>query len=113
VDILEAMARSERREVKSRLTTLMAHLLKWQFQHQNRTGGWEATILNQRQELGDILDSKTLKNHASDILAQAYANAIKRASKETGFAPSEFPKECPYSLDFLLSEELPESDELE
>ena len=110
-EFLESMAISQRREVKSRLTTLIAHLLKWQFQSQNRTGSWKATVMHQRDELGDILESTTLKNHALDVLAKAYERAVRQAAVETGFAVSHFPAECPFSLDYLLGSELPDGTE--
>jgi hypothetical protein len=113
VEFLESMAISQRREVKSRLITLLAHLLKWRFQPQNRTGGWTATIIHQRVELEDILSSKTLRNHAVDILPKAYLHAVREAAAETGFTQSHFPSECPFSLDFLLGSQLPEGDEPE
>ncbi len=97
------MAKRDRREVLSRLATLMAHLLKWQHQPRKRSRSWESTILVQRTELQDLLESQTLKNHAAEILPKAYERALKYASKETGLAEERFPQECPYTLDDLLS----------
>jgi hypothetical protein len=106
-EYLSDMARRDKREVKSRLATLIAHLLKWSHQTANRTGGWRATITVQRQELLDLLESKTLRNHAAAILADAYANGLVQAVAETGLPETEFPRECPYDLETLLSGELP------
>jgi hypothetical protein len=112
-EFLDSMAKSQRREVKSRLATLMAHLLKWQFQKDQRTGSWKATIIHQRGELEDIFSSRTLKNHAIDILSKAYQRAVQEASAETGLNESAFPSDCPFSLDYLLGRQLPEGDEPE
>src|ERR1700730_18671616 len=60
-EFLADMARRDKREVLSRLTTLLAHLLKWEHQPQQRTRSWEATILHQREELRDLLESSTLQ----------------------------------------------------
>ena len=109
-EYLEDMAKSERREVRSRLVVLLAHLLKWQYQPQKRTGSWEATVIHQRTELEGFLDSATLKNHALAILPEAYAKAVKEAVAETRLKKSAFPENCPYSIDFLLSDQFPESD---
>jgi hypothetical protein len=111
IDCLEAMAISQRREVWSRLVFLMAHLLKWQFQPQRQSKSWQRTIFDQRGELRKIFSSKTLRNHAAEILEEAYASAVKRAGIDTGLTQDAFPQRCPYSLDFLVSEQLPESDE--
>jgi hypothetical protein len=99
------MAKRDRREIFSRLTTLLIHLLKWEYQPRKRSRSWEVTIMNQRYELRDELESKTLTNHALDVLPEAYARAVKLAAKETGLSPERFPQECPYTIDDMLSEE--------
>src|SRR5438105_15288639 len=76
-EYLSDMARRDKREVLSRLTVLLAHLLKWDRQPDRRTGSWEATILHQRQELRDLLESRTLRNHAGEALGTAYARAVR------------------------------------
>ena len=103
-EYLEDMARRDRREVKSRLVVLMAHLLKWQFQPKRRSRSWRATIIHQRQELADDVGLGVLRNYAGSVLTSAYANAVKLAIAETGLAADAFPAECPYSLEQVLSE---------
>src|SRR5688572_1283354 len=63
-EYLADMAKRDRREVESRLALLIAHLLKWQYQSEQRTGSWRATIEVQRQELERLLQSGTLRQHA-------------------------------------------------
>ncbi|HHC25199.1 MAG TPA: DUF29 domain-containing protein, partial [Desulfobacterales bacterium] len=48
---LEAMGRSEKRELVSCLTTLLVHLLKWKYQAVRRSRSWENTILTQRIDI--------------------------------------------------------------
>jgi len=97
-EYLADMARRDRREVKSRLTLLMAHLLKWTHQPARRTGNWRATIEVQRQELVDLIESATLRHHAEETLAKAYVDGLRQAAAETGMPTTAFPAECPYSL---------------
>ena len=104
-EFLFDMARRDRREVLHRLTILLAHLLKWDRQPLNRSKSCELTVRNQRQELEDLLDSQTLRNHALAILPKAYERAVLHATAETGLEEEEFPKECPYALDVILSTE--------
>ena len=99
------MAKRDRREVFSRLTTLLIHLLKWDYQPRKRSRSWEITMITQRYDLRDELESKTLRNHALEVLPEAYARAVKLAAKETGLSPERFPLQCPYTLDEVLSEE--------
>lgn len=104
-EYLQDMAIRDRREVQSRLTSLLTHLLKWEHQPRKQTRSWQTTILNQRYELGILLESKTLRRHAEEILPRAYAQAVKEAASETGLAKQVFPGECPYTLDALLADE--------
>ncbi len=104
-EYLADMAKRDRREVASRLATLLIHLLKWEHQPERRSGSWEGTILEQRRELRKLLESGTLHNHAVAVLAEAYADARKQAAAETGLPRATFPAECPWDLDGLLADE--------
>jgi hypothetical protein len=103
-EFLLDMATSDRRQVMSRLTVLLAHKLKWDHQPRKRSRSWEMTLVIQRQDLEQLLESRTLKNYAAEILAKAYAKAIVRAAVETGLPKEAFPHNCPYSLEELLQE---------
>lgn len=107
-EFLESMARRDRREVKSRLTVLLAHLLKWDHQPGFRSASWWNTIRHQRGKLVEHLDTQTLRNHADEVLPLAYKHAVLKALAETGLAEEAFPKECPYTVEHLLTAELPE-----
>lgn len=104
-EYLADMARRDRREVASRLTTLLIHLLKWEHQPKRRSGSWQGTIMEQRRELRDILESGTLHNHALAILAEAYARARKQAAAESGLPRETFPDDCAWDLEGLLADE--------
>lgn len=104
-EYLSDMAKRDRREVFSRLVTLLVHLLKWEFQPGHRSGSWRGTILEQRSELRKLLESGTLHNHALAVLAEAYVEARKRAAAETELPRSIFPVECRWDLEALLADE--------
>lgn len=107
-EYLSDMARRDRREVESRLVVLLAHLLKWEQQPEVRSRSWRATVIEQRQELNRLAGRGVLRNHASDVLAEVYSEAVERASAETGLEPDCFPAVCPHTLDQLLAIELPD-----
>ena len=109
-EYLSDMARRDRREVRSRLVSLMAHLLKWEFQRDRRSGSWRATIITQRQELAELAGRGVLRNHAEAVLGEAYANAVELAAAETGLAGDTFPEECPYTLEQLLAVDVSEEE---
>jgi len=102
-EYLSDMAHRDRREVKSRLVTFLAHLIKWEHQAEKRTGSCRATIIEQQTQLEDAAATGVLRNHAEDILSDAYEKAIKVAAAETGLPKESFAKECPYSVKHLLT----------
>lgn len=97
---LEAMGKRERRELISRLTILLAHLLKWQYQPARRTRSWQNTLAIQRSELSDLLeDSPSLRYELEQTIDRAYERAKLIAEDETGPEAAIFPQECPYALE--------------
>ncbi len=102
-EFLTDMARRDRREVLSRLTVLIAHRLKWEHQPEKRSSSWRATIAEQRRELGELLESGTLRNYAHEVLEKAYRNGVEQAAIETGLAESTFASENDHSLDDWMS----------
>jgi hypothetical protein len=105
-EYLADMARRDRREVESRLTVLLAHVLKWTHQPERRCGSWRATVIEQRQELEGLVGRGVLRNHAEAVLADAYRKAVERAAAETGLPAGTFPGVCSYTLDQLLAADL-------
>ena len=108
---IESIARSDKREIYNRLTVLLAHLLKVQFQPAKRTRSWLSTISEQRRQLRLVLkDSPSLaKNYAPDVFSDVYQDARKAAGSETGLGVTTFPESCPYTLEQTLDEDfLPE-----
>jgi hypothetical protein len=103
VEYLTDMAGRDRREVESRLVTLIAHVLKWVHQPDQRSRSWRVTILEQRQELRRLVGRGVLRNHARAVLSDVYPEAVERAATETGLPTATFPAEIPYTLDELLA----------
>lgn len=103
-EYLADMAKRDRREVYSRLVTLLSHLLKWEHQPERRSGSWRGTIREQRRELRQLLESGTLRNHAEAVLADAYAEARRQAADESELILDTFPAKDARSLDELLAE---------
>lgn len=106
-EYLTNMAQRDRREVKSRLALLIAHLLKWEFQPEKRTRSWQSTVVTQRQELVELAGRGVLHAYAESILSEAYANAIEQVTAETALPATTFPAVCRYSLADLLTVEFP------
>ncbi len=105
-DYLTDLAKRDRREVKSRLVVLLAHLLKWEFQPERRSRSWRTTVLNQRQELVELAGRGVLRAHAEAVLPEAYDNAIELAASESGLPAASFPATCPYAIGQLFAIDL-------
>ncbi len=52
---IDSMGRTEKRELISRLSVLLLHLLKWRYQSEKRGPSWEASIRVQRNRLAEHL----------------------------------------------------------
>ena len=106
-EYLSDMAASDRRQVKSRLVVLLAHLIKWGHQPDKRTRSWLATVLEQRNRLADLAGRGVLRAHAEAVLAEAFAEAVELAAVETGLPTAAFiGAGCPWTVNELLVVEL-------
>jgi Domain of unknown function DUF29 len=104
VEEIEALNRSEKREVESRLEVLLMHLLKWRYQPEHQSRSWKSTIHEQRRQLLRLLkDSPSLKNHLAKEFDECYAIAREKAAEETTIFLENFPEQCPYAIVDVLS----------
>jgi len=102
---IESMGKSEKRELISRLTVLLLHLLKWEFQPMRRGASWRLSIANTRDALTDHLaDNPSLQNVLEASVANAYRRARRDAALETGLSENTFPSSCPWTFDQMLDE---------
>ena len=102
---IDSMGRTEKRELVSRLTVLMLHLLKWQFQPKKRGKSWETSVIIQRIQTADhLLDNPSLKARLPEAIATAYRVAVLQAAKETRLSKKSFPATCPYEFAQMMNE---------
>ena len=113
---IEALARSDRREIRNRLVVLCAHLLKWEFQPRLRSNSWRSSVREARRQIAGLIEeSPTLAGYPADKLADAYGHGREDAEAETGLP--DLPVDCPWTIDQVLDRDfwpgLPwEADEL-
>jgi len=106
VEEIEDVGKSERRELASRMSVLLAHLLKWQYQSGRRGASWARTIREQRRAVAARLrETPSLKTSLSDPLwlDGVWADAVAKAADETGL--TDFPNDCPWAVDDVLAVE--------
>jgi hypothetical protein len=103
---IEAVGRSERRELRHRMAVLLQHLLKWHYQPEHRSRSWRSTIGTQRSEIYDVLDDNpSLRQTLPAVVAKVYPTARTKALEETGLLA--LPETSPFDADQALAGELP------
>jgi len=107
IEEIESMGRSEKKELKSRFTTLIEHLLKikyWQSEKANNARGWRQTIVEQRRQIEYLLeDSPSLRGLLAELLSECYVNARKDILKKYELEAKLFPIEPEFSLEDILN----------
>lgn len=102
---VEALAKKDRRALKSCARTLLAHLLKlgyWRSERAANEGLWRSSVRNARHEIHDILaDSPSLMS----FLEQEYHDCYRMASADVAdLAGVAVPKSPPWKLSAVLNE---------
>ncbi|ELR98768.1 DUF29 domain-containing protein [Gloeocapsa sp. PCC 73106] len=104
---IEALGNEQRRKVSSYLKQILIHLLLyryWVSEKERCSRSWEKEIESFRDNLEDLLESKTLYNHFSQEIERIYPKALSRVIQKTGLDRGIFPTNCPFTpaeiLDF-------------
>ena len=101
---IEAMGRSDKREISKRLSVICQHLLKWRFQPDGQSGSWRGSIVEAREEIADLIEeSPSLEPYPATRLVWAYARGRRKAEAETGL--SDLPASCPWPIEAVLDHE--------
>ena len=100
---IEDVGKSEKRELRNRMSLLLAHLLKWQYQPERRGNSWRRTIKEQRKAILDCLDeTPSLKPDMQDPQwrERVWADAISAVLKEVEL--DNLPENCPWFISEIL-----------
>lgn len=105
VEEIESLGRQQRSELRNRLSVLLRHLLKWEYQPEKRSRSWRNIIRIQRIEINDLIaDSPSLKPYLQEAIGRSYEKAMIAASDETGLLESTFPIEASYTAQQILDD---------
>jgi hypothetical protein len=105
IEEIESLGKQQRQELRNRLSILIGHLLKWEFQSQRRSRSWLATLRIQRLDTAELLEENpSLQSYLEEVLGKAYLKGVELAVRETDLPNRTFPFECPYSLTEILSD---------
>ena len=106
IEEIEAMGRSEKRELESRLTTIIEHLLKliyWTVEKERNMRGWRGTVIEQRRQIQRLLkDSPSLKSFLGEIFLDCYQVARKDTLQKYQLSPEMFPIQSPFTIEEIL-----------
>ncbi len=106
IEEIEDLGNRHYDQLESRLVQLVAHLLKWQVQHWQRSNSWRATIRGQRLAVEKLLRRNPgLKARIPEAIAEGWAEARLLAIAETGLPDDCFPDQCPYSFEMAMNPE--------
>ena len=108
VEELESLGKQERRELDSRLGILIGHLLKWDYQPEQRSKTWRATIREQRRATQKLIgQNPSLKPYFVTAIADAYESGKNLVVIETPLDDADLPEQCPYTIEQLLDPNFP------
>jgi Domain of unknown function DUF29 len=108
IEEIESLGKQQRQELRNRLSILIGHLLKWEYQPQSRSRSWLATLRVQRRDILLLLqDNPSLKSYLDQARQEAHQNARDLAMGETDLPEQTFPLVCPYTLAEILSDFYP------
>ncbi|BBD55789.1 DUF29 domain-containing protein [Planktothrix agardhii] len=84
--LIESMGKSKKLALKSQLTRLIMHIIKWKCQPEKRTSSWETTIIYARDEIADIQEEvpSLNRNYLESIWETSVKKAIRQAESEMG-----------------------------
>ena len=98
------MVGSDQREIHNRLAVVCEHLLKRQFQPDQRSGSWCGSVVEQRARIaGLIAKSPSLASHPASVLIEAYTDGRANAAAESGLPGP--PAPSPWTVAQLLDPE--------
>ncbi len=82
--LVDAMSRSERQAVKSQLTRLMMHIMKWKTQPDKRSRSWIVTILDARDAIEDSQEEMPSLNreYIESLWDQCFVKGKRKAEAE-------------------------------
>lgn len=102
---IQALGRQEYRELVSRLTVLLGHLLKWEYQPESRSRSCFLTIREQRRAINrHLLRNPSLKARIVEALEDGFEAGVDLALRETDLPLRTFPEICPYEFEEIIAD---------
>ena len=83
--LMDSMSQELKRALRSQLSRLMMHIIKWKTQPEKRSGSWAVSILDARENIEEIMQEKPSLNRRfmDEIWEKTTQQAIRKAAEET------------------------------
>jgi hypothetical protein len=106
IEELEEMGRSEKAQLINRLSVLIAHLFKWQFQPDFRGRSWSGTIEEQRHKIRRLIkENPSLKSKIPEAIKEGFLDSKSILKKETSIDLKLLPAQCPYTFEQIMEDD--------
>lgn len=105
IEEVEDLGNRHRDALRSQLTRLLMHLLKWHYQTTSfrGEGSWRNSINEARKQIRRLQKQyPSLVRSTQEIFEVCYPDAVEDASDETGIPEKGFPSTCPFTLEQVL-----------
>lgn len=79
-ELIDALARAEKRALRSQLARLMLHIIKWHTQPERRSYSWRGSIYNARYEIAEIQEETPSLNRR--VLEQVWDRCFMLAKRD-------------------------------
>ncbi len=84
-ELVDALGRSDRREVRSQVIRLMAHIITWKTPPGQQRRSWAVPIEHARIEIEELLELEpSLRPCVPDLLQELFSKARRVAEKDMG-----------------------------
>ncbi len=108
VEEVESLGKQQRQEMENRLTILLGHLLKWDYQPEYRSKSWKATIREQRRTAQKLIQqNSSLKSYLEEAIADAFESGLDLVVRETPLDYQDLPATYPYTQEQILDPDFP------
>ena len=99
-----SLGKQEYRELVGRLTVLVGHLLKWEYQPDKRSRSWFLTIREQRRAIRRHLQGNPSLSRIPTALSDAFEAGVDLALRDTDLPIRTFPSHCLFTFEDIITD---------
>ena len=103
-DEVESLAKRDFKALRSAIRIIILHMLKWDYQPEERGSSWRRSINAARKRVwGELESSPSFRSRIPEAIEFAFPHAREEAWEQTGvYKLRSEPKVCPYNFDDIM-----------